>query len=133
MALPTNHPLLKEQTFTASTNSIASTPLACAIRAPYRGVIVSIGGVSHGAFTTDCSVAVVIKAAVSGGTAPGSGTAITGSPLVLTASNSAAGTSSSYVPTGANVVNEGDLIVFTPSGSTGTTIGGTFSATIQAI
>ena len=81
MALPTNHPLLKEQTFTASTNSIASTPLACAIRAPFRGVIVLIGGVSHGAFTTDCSVAVVIKAAVAGGVAPGAGTAITGSPL----------------------------------------------------
>jgi len=132
MALPANHPMLKEVYLDTSTNSIASTPLACAVRAPFRGTIVSISGVSHGAFTTDCSVAVVIKPAVAGGTAPGSGTAITGSPLVLTASNSAAGTSASYVPSGANQVNEGDLIVFTPSGSTGTTIGGTFYATIQA-
>ena len=132
MALPTNHPILKEAYLDTSTNSIASTPLACSVRAPFRGNVVLVAGVAHGAFTTDCSVAVVIKPAVAGGTAPGSGTAITGSPLVLTASNSAAGTSASYVPSGAFAVNEGDLIVFTPSGSTGTTIGGTFYAHIQA-
>ena len=132
MALPNPYPKLVQATFNTSTNSIASTPLACAIRAPYRGIVTLISGVTHGAFTTDCSVAVVIKAAVAGGTAPGSGTAITGSPMVLTASNSAAGTSASFVPSGANLVNEGDLIVFTPSGSTGTTIGGTFYATIRA-
>jgi hypothetical protein len=133
MALPNPHPTLKEQTFSASTNSIATTPLACVVRATYRGKVVMLAGVSHGAFTTDCSVAVAIIAAVAGGTAPGAGTAVTGSPMVLTASNSAAGTSISMVPTGANIVNEGDLIMFTPSGSTGTTIGGTFSAIIQAI
>lgn len=132
MALPLPHPLLKEQTFSASTNSIASTPLACAIRAPYRGKVVLLGAVSHGAFTTDCSVAVVIITVPAAGAAPGAGTAITGSPMTLTAANSAAGTTITMTPTGANFVNEGDLIVFTPSGSTGTTIGGTFSATIQA-
>lgn len=130
MALAKNHPF-NEVVVDCSTNSIAATPLACAVVAPFRGKIINIRGVSHGAFTTDCSVAVVIKKAVAGGTAPGSGTAVTGSPLVLTASNSAAGTSASYVPTGANYVDEGDLIVFTPSGSTGTTIGGTFAAVIQ--
>lgn len=131
VAIPGNHPLLKEQCFDASTNSIASTPLACVIRAPFRGKVVLCSGVSHGAFTTDCSVAVAIIAAAAAGAAPGAGTAITGSPMVLTAANSAAGTSITMVPTGANLVNEGDLISFTPSGSTGTTIGGTFSATIQ--
>jgi hypothetical protein len=131
MALPVNHPL-DEQTVFASTNSIATTPLACVAIAPFRGKIVKVGGAAHGAFTTDCSVAVAIITAVAGGTAPGSGTAITGSPMTLSATNSAAGTSNSFVPTGANFVNEGDLIVFTPSGSTGTTIGGTFYAAIQA-
>jgi hypothetical protein len=133
MALPNPHPLLKEQTFSASTNSIAATPLACVVRATYRGKVVLCAGVSHGTFTTDCSIAVVIIAAPAAGAAPGAGTAITGSPMTLTAANSAAGTQTSMVPTGANIVNEGDLIVFTPSGSTGTTIGGTFSAIIQAI
>ena len=129
MALPNNH-TLQERTIHSSTNSIASTPLACVIRAPFRCKVTNVFGVSHGAFTTDCSVAVAIIPSVAGGTAPGAGTAITGSPLVLTASNSAAGTSATFTPSGANVANEGDLISFTPSGSTGTTIGGTFGAVI---
>ena len=131
MALPGTHPFLKEKTLETSTNSIAATPLACCVRLPFRCKIVLVAGVSHGAFTTDCSVAVALIPAVAGGTAPGSGTAITGSPLVLTASNSAAGTSATFVPSGANIGNEGDLVSFTPSGSTGTTIGGTFALTIQ--
>jgi hypothetical protein len=131
MALPNNYPLYQD-TLSTTTNSIASTPLACAIRAPYRGVIDRIGAVSHGAFTTNCSIAVAIITSPAAGAAPGSGTAVTGSPMTLTASNSAAGTQTSMVPTGANVVNEGDIIVFTPSGSTGTTIGGTFTITLRA-
>ena len=131
MAIYVNHPL-DEQTLFASTQSIASTPLACTVVAPFRGKIVNISGVAHGAFTTNCSIAVVIITAPAAGVDPGAGTAVTGSPFVLTASNSAAGTTNSFVPTGANNVNEGDVIMFTPSGSTGTTIGGTFAASIQA-
>jgi hypothetical protein len=130
MALPNTHPFLSEKYMDASTNSIASTPLACVIRVPFRCKVSLITGVSHGAFTTDCSVAVAIVAVAAAGAAPGSGTAITGSPLVLTAANSAAGTSNTFVPSGANLANEGDLISFTPSGSTGTTIGGTFGAVL---
>jgi len=133
MALPNTHPMLQERCYSASTNSIASTPLACVIRAPFRCKVTQVTGVSHGAFTTDCSVAVAIIPSVAGGTAPGSGTAITGSPLVLTASNSAAGTSATMTPSGANIANEGDLISFTPSGSTGTTIGGTFGICVVPV
>ena len=129
MAIPNNH-TLQERVVHTTTNSIASTPLACVARAPMRGKIVKLGGVSHGIFTTDCSVAVAIITSVAGGTAPTGGTAVTGSPMVLTASNSAAGTSVTMIPTAANIVNEDDLIMFTPSGSTGTTIGGTFYAVI---
>jgi hypothetical protein len=123
------HPL-HERTAKTSTRSIATTPLACAVPAPFAGRIDRLAAVSHGAITTDCSVAVSIIPAVAGGIAPGSGTAVSGSPMILTASNSAAGTSTSLVPTSTTYVGEGDLIVFTPSGSTGATIGGTFSATI---
>lgn len=133
MSYPSSHPLLREQVFQTCTNSIASTPLACVIRAPYRGRVVLCAGVSHGTFTTDCSIAVAIITAPAAGAAPGAGTAITGSPMTLTAANSAAGTVITMLPSGANIVAEGDLISFTPSGSTGTTIGGTFYATIQAI
>lgn len=132
MALAINHPF-DEETLAASTNSIASTPLGCCIRASFRGQIMRFGAVSHGAFTTDCSIAVAVIPAVAGGTAPGAGTAVSGSPMTLTASNSAAGTSTSMVPTANTFVNEGDIICFTPSGSTGTTIGGTFSVVIGTI
>lgn len=132
MALPNNHPL-NESTVSCSTNSIGATPLAAVCRAPFRGYIKQLSGVSHGALTSaDCSVAVAIITAAAAGAAPGAGTAITGSPMVLTQANSAAGTSITMVPTGANFVNEGDLIMFTPSGASGTTIGGTFAATIRA-
>lgn len=132
MALPILHPI-DEQTFSCSTNSIASTPLAAVLRVPYRGLIMRLGAVSHGAFTTDCSVAVAVIASVAGGTAPGAGTTLSGSPMTLTASNSAAGTSTSMIPTAQTVVNEGDLVMFTPSGSTGTTIGATFSVSIAPV
>lgn len=131
MALANTHNVLREETVFTCTNSIASTPLACVVPAPFNGYITQIVGVAHGAFTTNCSVALAIIPQVAGGTAPGGGTAITGSPLVLTASNSAAGTSTTMTPSALNFVNEGDLIMFTPSGSTGTTIGGTFMATIK--
>lgn len=129
MPVPQLHPM-HERTVTAVTASIATTPRACVVAVPFAGRIDRIRGASHGAFTTDCSVAVSIIRAVAGGTAPGSGTPVPGSPMVLTASNSAAGTSTSLIPTSPTYLGEGDLIVFTPSGSTGTTIGGTFYATI---
>lgn len=132
MALPVLHPI-DEQTFSCSTNSIASTPLAAVVRVPYKGQIMRFGAVSHGIFTSDCSIAIAVIASVAGGTAPGAGTAVSGSPMTLTASNSAAGTSTSLLPTAVTFVNEGDLVMFTPSGSTGTTIGGTFSVTVAPV
>lgn len=130
MAYPGSHPFLNERYISTSTNSIAGTPLACAVRLPFRCKIILCSGVAHGTFTTDCSVAIVLIVAPAAGAAPGAGTAITGSPMVLTAANSAAGTTNTMIPTGANIGNEGDIVVFTPSGSTGTTIGGTFTVTI---
>lgn len=130
MSLPNTHNILREDQAQTTTNSIAGTPLACVAVAPFNGYITNIRGVAHGSFTTNCSVAVAIILQPAAAAAPGSGTAVTGSPLILNATNSAAGTTASFVPSGANYVNEGDLIMFTPSGSTGTTIGGTFVATI---
>lgn len=129
MSYPVNHSIA-ERTVSAVSFSIASTPLACAVIAPFSGRLDRLAGVSHGTFTANCSVAIAIIPAVAGGVAPGAGVAVSGSPMTLTASNSAAGTGVALVPGARTFVNEGDLIVFTPSGSTGTTIGGTFSATI---
>lgn len=127
MALPNNHTFI-ELRVSCSTNSIASTPLAACVRAPCRARIATLTAVSHGTFTTDCAIAVAIIVAPAAGAAPGAGTAVTGGAMTLTAANSAAGTTISSTPTAANFVNEGDIISFTPSGSTGTTIGATFTA-----
>ena len=129
MPVPSLHPK-HECTVSSACYSIGTTPRPCVITAPFTGRLDRLGAVSHGTFSGNCSVAVAIIPAVAGGAAPGSGTAVSGSPMTLTAANSAAGTSSSLVPGARTFVNEGDLIVFTPSGSTGTTIGATFSATI---
>ncbi len=120
MALTVNHPTLKEQTVQAYTSSIATTPLVAYTRAPFRGTIVKVSGVNHGAVTTaDCTVVVKV------GT-----TTVAGASITIT-STTAAGTTFSAVPTGLNTVNEDDVISFTPSGATGAAMPGTFFATIQ--
>lgn len=131
MALTLNHPTLKEVVVYAHTPSIGSSPIAANARAPFRGKIVKIGCVVNGAFTGTLSHAVAIIAAAADGAAPGAGTAITGSPFTQSATNSAAGSQNSFVPTGANAVNEDDVINFTPSGGTASAVSGTYYAVIQ--
>jgi hypothetical protein len=137
MALTVNHPTLKEQTLTCHTASCGGTPIAAVMRIPFRGKIVKIGQVLHGTITSaDCSTAVnritgIALAAAGAGAAPGSGTAITGSPLVTDDANSAAGTHNYFIPTGANDVIEDDLIVFTPSAASGSNIPCSYYAVIQ--
>lgn len=121
MPLTTNHPLLKEQTVQCHSASVGTTPVAAVTRVPFRGKAVKCGVVVGGAFTVDMSVAVAIN-----------GVAVTGSPFTVTAAGSGVGTIASFIPSGANAVNEDDVISFTPSGSTGTAVPGTFFAVIQA-
>jgi hypothetical protein len=120
MALTLNHPTLKEQSVFCHTASSATTPIVAAGRLPFRGKVVRCTFMVAAAFTTDMSVAVAIN-----------GTAITGSPMTVTASGSGAGTMGSFVPTGANTFVEDDYITFTPSGSTGTAVPGTAEAIVQ--
>lgn len=131
MPLPTNH-TLKEVTIHCHTASCGASPIAGVARFPFVGRIIKCGMVAEAAFITDMSVAVAIIPNVAGGTAPGSGTAVTGSPFTVTAANSAAGTTGSMIPSGASAYgNEDDTILFTPSGSTGTNVPATFFATIM--
>ncbi len=132
MALTVNHPTLKEVTVYAHTPSVGSSPIVAVARCPFRGKVVKVGLVINGAVTgAAISSAVNIIASAADAAAPGAGTAITGSPFIITNTNSAAGSTNSFVPTAANLVNEDDLITFTPSGATGTTITGTYYAVIQ--
>jgi hypothetical protein len=129
MALTVNHPLLKEQTFTVTAGAAT---IVCAVRAQYRGKIVKIGA-TLGAAITSAPLVVVgsIIAAAADAAAPGAGTAITHPTLSVSNTNSAAGSGNSVVPTAANIVNEDDVIVFTPSGAAGATTAVTYAVTIQ--
>jgi hypothetical protein len=132
MALPTPHPLLKEQTVSCHTASFGSTPIAANTVAPFRGKIVKLTSVVNAAFTGTLTVTAAIIAAAADGAAPGAGTAITGGAITQSATNSASGSTASVVPTGANFVNEGDIINFVPSGATASSGPASFYATIQA-
>lgn len=131
MALPNNHPL-DEHTVTCFCSSFGTTPIAGVIRAPFRGTIVKVGFVANLAWTGTLTVTPTIIPAAADGAAPGSGTAITGGAFTMSATNSAPGSTNSIVPTGANLVNEDDVIRFVPSGATAATGTGTFFAVIQA-
>lgn len=132
MALPNLHPTLKEQTVYCHTASFGSTPIAANVRAPFRGRIVKLGCVVNASFTGTLTVTPAIIPVAADAAAPGAGTAITGGAFTMSATNSASGSSNSIVPTGANVVNEDDIINFIPSGATATNGPASFYAVIQA-
>lgn len=133
MALTVNHPLLKEQTVSCHTASFGSTPIAANVRAPFRGKIVKIAAVVNAAFTGTLTVTPNIILAAADGAAPGAGTAITGGAIVMSSTNSASGSTLSSAPTGANVVNEDDIINFVCSGATAAAGPASFYAVIQAL
>lgn len=116
MALTELHPLSEVQVPAFST-SIGATPIVANARAPFRGKILKVGVIQNGAVTGTAAVAVAVN-----------GTAVTGGALSVTAGS--AGTLFSATPTGANDVNEDDVISFTPSGATGT-VQGHFFAVIR--
>ena len=130
MPIPNNHPL-NEAVVYAHTPSFGSTPIAGVARAPFRGTIVKMGFVANLAWTGTLTVTPSIIPAAADGVAPGSGTAITGGAFTMAATNSAPGSTNSVIPTGANQVNEDDVIRFVPSGATATSGTGTFYAVIR--
>ena len=120
MAVPELHPLTEAYP-TCHTASVAASPIAAHLRAPFRGKILKTWSILGGAITVaDAAIATAIN-----------GTAITGGDLVIANASSAAGDFDSAVPTGANNVNEDDIISFTPSGATGTAIPCQFGCVIR--
>lgn len=125
MALPSPRPLNEARLF-AQTTSVATTPVAGAVVAPCPGYLHRVFAGAGGTTTGTTTVAVAINGGsdvCSGGLtiAAGAGT-LNSAPFLL-------------AQTGANAiyVNEGDYITFTPSGGTGSSIPGAFSAVIRAI
>lgn len=121
MPLANNH-TLDETRVSVSTTSIGGTPVACYVGVPLRGQITKLSLVAQGAITTaDCAIAVAIN-----------GTASTACAFVLPLASAAAGQIVTLVPTSPVYVNEDDVIKFTPSGASGSTIGGLFTANVVA-
>jgi hypothetical protein len=121
MTLTVNHPTLKEATIQAHSPSIGASPIVAYVKAPFRGKIVKLFGVTAGIITTaDATVSTAVN-----------GTAITGGNFTITVSGAAAGQVFSAIPSGANLVNEDDAVSFTPSGASGATIPASFGVVFQ--
>jgi hypothetical protein len=119
MTLPVNEPL-NEVVVSCKTASVGTTPAASFAVAPVKGRIVRTFAVLEGTITGTAAIAV----------------AINGGPNVgaLSLAAGAAGTAASDAPAAAGVardVQEGDVISFTPSGATGSTIPAQFCAVIR--
>jgi hypothetical protein len=122
MALPVSHSL-KDKFLNCFTTSIASSPVAAQMVVPFSGRIVKTYGVSYGTTTGTTSVSV----AINGGTAIGS------AALSIAAGGGGVETEAT-VTTGdynASQVRDGDILSFTPSGGTGSSIAGTFTALVR--
>jgi hypothetical protein len=122
MALPVNRSL-KDYTLNCFTPSIATSPTAAQLVVPFSGRIVKTYGVSYGTTTGTTAVAVAVNG----------GTAISSAALSIAAGG--AGVEVEATPSTSDFnacqVKDGDVISFTPSGGTGSSIGGTFHALIR--
>ncbi len=120
MTLTTPHPFTEAQ-IGAHSASIGASAAAAYARVPFRAELKEVGLVAGGVITTaDCSVAVAVN-----------GTAISGSPFILPVASAAAGQLATLVPTAKTYLNEDDVISFTPSGASGSSIPGNFFAVVR--
>lgn len=116
MPLPINRPF-QEIHVTARTTSIGATPVACSTVAIKKGQLHRVFAISEGASTGTIAVAVAIN-----------GTTVTQAAMSFTGGANAV---TSTEVSGTIMVNELDLITFTPSGGGGATIPGHFYAVIR--
>jgi len=122
MALPLNHPLLRENFATIYCPSIGTTPVAAYKRVPYRSRIGKISVIPQGTITSaDCTVTVAVN-----------GTTNTALGGTLPVSGAGAGVLAEWSPTTSVYVNEGDYITFTPSGASGSSIAAEFGINFVA-
>lgn len=122
MALAPARPL-NEVYLTEGTTSIATTPVAAQVIVPRAGTLERVFASASGTTTGTITVAVAVNG----------GSDVTSSGLTIPAGSGFVGASFELGMLGTVPVrvNEGDTIVFTPSGGTGTTIGGAFTAVIR--
>lgn len=119
MSLPVNH-TLNTIDLTAYTPSCGATPVAAYIRAPFRCRLLKATGILGGAITT------------SDGTITVSVNSNTLATFTVAQSGSAAGLLFSGTPPSPTYLNEDDVIVLTPSGTSGASIPMYFSVAVRA-
>lgn len=123
MPVPGNH-TLNTVDLTSHSPSVAASPIAAYFRVPFRAQIMKFTGILGGAITgADCTVTVTN---VTQGTTVGT--------FAMTQSGSAAGQLFSGAPTtnALSQANSDDVLAFTPSGATGSSIPGHFSLVVRA-
>jgi hypothetical protein len=104
------HPLSEHVVFAHSSALNGSPGAAAFARVPFRGKVLKIGVVQSAAVTGTATVTTAIN-----------GAAITGGAVSVTGGS--AGSHFFATPSGANDVNEDDVISFTPTGATGSATG----------
>lgn len=112
MSLPVPH-ALKEYHLNAYSSSIGATPAVAYAAVPKKGRIVGVKAVQSAAVTGTSAVAVAING----------GTAISSAALSITGGSAGTEFSSTVNSTDTADVSEDDVISFTPSGATGTSVG----------
>lgn len=126
MSLVKGRPL-NDVDFSAATTSIGATPVAGNTTATVSGFVQRIVASAAGTTTGTIAIAVSIN----------NGSDITGGGLTIAAgSNPRAGSVMEFAMNGASsgvFVNEGDNIVFTPSGGGGASIPGSFALVVRSI
>jgi hypothetical protein len=122
MALPNNHPFLRESFLTVYCPSIGGTPVAAYLRVPFRCRVGTLSVIPQGAITTaDCTVTVAVN-----------GTTNANLAGTLPVAGAAAGVANTWTPVTPTNLNEGDYITFTPSGASGASIAGVFGVNLIA-
>lgn len=113
--------------FSCGTSSIGASPVAATAVATVSGFVQRVIAVAGGTTTGTIAVAVSIN----------NGSDITGGGLTIAAaSNARAGSVMEFAGIGSAsgvFVNEGDCIVFTPSGGGGASIQGAFALVVRSI
>lgn len=123
MPLSNLHPL-SDVYLSSGTASIATTPVAATVISPVNGMLGAVLAGAGGTTTGTIAVSVTING----------GSDVTGGVLTIAAGTGARNNASlALTKVGANVipVSEGDVITFTPSGGTGSSIPGAFTAIIR--
>jgi hypothetical protein len=119
---------VNEASLQCATTSIGTTPVAASTISTNAGYLCRVTAAPGGTTSGTIGIAVTINSSVTD--------VANGALTIAAGSNARAGTVVELpvgISTSAVFINEGDVIVFTPSGGTGTTIPGAFGAVIRTI